>query len=429
MNLAQRDHACIWHPYTPHSTSLPVPIVRGEGVYLIDEQGKKYIDAISSWWVNTHGHAHPYIAEKVSQQLKTLEHVIFAGFTHQPAVELAERLLRILPLHQSRIFYSDNGSTAVEVALKMAIQYWSNKGMRKTKIIAFEEAYHGDTFGAMSVSARSGFTGPFTSLLFDVISIPIPEKGNEEKSFARFRTAISLHQKEIAAFIFEPLVLGAAGMRMYEASALDELIRICKQENILCIADEVMTGFGRTGTLFACDQLQEEPDIICLSKGLTGGTMAMGVTSCTDSIYAAFHSTDRAHTFYHGHSYTANPLACTAALASLDLLLSNDCRSNIDRIATFMHSLAQRLQLLPSFTRVRYTGTILAMDVVTTEPTTYFHSLRDRLYHYFLERGILLRPLGNTIYLMPPYCISDEELTYMTDQLLALNAELQNLEL
>ncbi len=423
MNLANRDSNVIWHPYTHRSndelnpTDLPIPIVKGEGVYLFDENGNKYIDAISSWWVNIHGHAHPYIAAKVSEQLKTLEHVIFAGFTHQPAVELAERLLHILPSNQSKVFYSDNGSTAVEVSLKMAIQYWSNKGFKKEKIIAFDNAYHGDTFGAMSVSARSGFTKPFSSLLFEVIHIPVPINGNEDESFTKLRAEILNHQNEIAAFIFEPLVLGAGGMLMYEATALDQLISICKKNEILTIADEVMTGFGRTGKLFASDHLQQQPDIICLSKGLTGGTMPMGITTCTATIFNAFTSEDRSKTMYHGHSYTANPLACTAALASLDLLLKEECQQNIQRISTYMQTLANQLQSFPSFTNIRCTGTIIAVDVVTNEETSYFNSFRDRLYHFFLSKGILLRPLGNTVYIMPPYCISNNDLYYISTAL------------
>jgi adenosylmethionine---8-amino-7-oxononanoate aminotransferase len=415
MNLAQRDHNSIWHPYTQRKAQnnpaeLPIPIVSGKGVYLFDEQGNRYIDAISSWWVNIHGHAHPYIAEKVSAQLHTLEHVIFAGFTHQPAVELAERLLEILPSGQSKVFYSDNGSTAVEVALKMAIQYWANNGTQKQKIIAFENAYHGDTFGAMSVSARSGFTKPFAHLLFEVIHIPVPVKGKEEAAFTKLRAEILNHKDKIAAFIFEPLVLGAGGMLMYDNIALDQLISICKKNQILTIADEVMTGFGRTGTLFASDQLQQQPDIICLSKGLTGGTMPMGITTCTDQIFNAFISDETTKTLYHGHSYTANPIACTAALASLDLLLKEECTKNIQRISKHLRSMAENLRNTTSLTNIRCTGTILALDVVTNEHTSYFNSLRDRLYHFFLKRGIILRPLGNTLYIMPPYCINEDDL-------------------
>lgn len=416
MNLAQRDSQCIWHPYTHHSTDkndLPIPIVSAEGVYLYDDAGNRYIDAISSWWVNIHGHAHPYIAEKVSEQLRTLEHVIFSGFTHLPAVELAERLLKILPGNQSKVFYSDNGSTAVEVALKMAVQYWSNKGFKKEKIIAFEHAYHGDTFGSMSVSSRSGFTKPFSSLLFDVIHIPLPEKGTEEITYTKLRAEILNHKSKIAAFIFEPLVLGAGGMLMYEATALDELISICRQNEIITIADEVMTGFGRTGKLFASEYLHHQPDIICLSKGLTGGTMPMGVTTCTKTIFDAFVSDDRTKTFYHGHSYTANPLACTAALASLDLLLTEECRGNIERITVCMKTLAITLQQYESLKSIRTTGTILAFDFKSSDQTSYFNSLRDQLYTFFLSKGILLRPLGNTVYIMPPYCISDDDLHFI----------------
>jgi adenosylmethionine-8-amino-7-oxononanoate aminotransferase len=422
MNLAQRDHNCIWHPYTQRKSEnnageFPIPIVKGKGVFLFDEQGKTYIDAVSSWWVNIHGHAHPYIAEKISTQLHTLEHVIFAGFTHQPAVELAERLLEMLPSRQSKVFYSDNGSTAVEVALKMAIQYWANNGIQKKKIIAFEDAYHGDTFGAMSVSGRSGFTKPFSHLLFDVIHIPVPVKGNEEAAYTKLRAEILNHKDQIAAFIFEPLVLGAGGMLMYSNIALDHLISICKKNQILTIADEVMTGFGRTGTLFASEQLQQQPDIICLSKGLTGGTMPMGITTCRKQIFNAFISAETTKTFYHGHSYTANPLACTAALASLDLLLTDECRLNIDRISKHLQSMALSLQKNPSFRSLRYTGTILAMDVVTPEETSYFNSLRNRIYNFFLNKGMIIRPLGNTIYIMPPYCIEEKELNYIAEQL------------
>lgn len=411
MSLSSRDQHVIWHPYTQMQlSSPPVGIIKGEGVFLIDEGGKKYIDAISSWWVNIHGHAHPYIAEKVAEQLKKLEHTIFAGFTHEPAVELAERLIKILPANQSKIFYSDNGSTAVEVAVKMALQYWSNKGQQKNKLIAFEHAYHGDTFGAMSVSARSSFTDPFSSLLFDVIRIPFPAKGAEEITIQKLKEQIDCNPEQIAAFIFEPLVLGAGGMLMYDAGTLQELINICKQNSILTIADEVMTGFGRTGKLFAGEYLETPPDIICLSKAITGGTMPLGVTSCMQEIFDAFLSTDRSKTFFHGHSYTANPVACCAALASLDLLMKEECLQNIQRIAEKHLSFVERNSDSLVLKNLRSTGTILAMDFSTAEQTSYFNSLRDRLYNYFMDKGIILRPLGNTIYVMPPYCITDDEL-------------------
>ncbi len=416
MNLSARDQQVIWHPYTQMQISdPPVAIIKGEGTYLFSEDGKKYIDAVSSWWVNIHGHAHPYIAQKVVEQLTKLEHVIFAGFTHEPAVQLAENLLSILPKNQSKIFYSDNGSTATEVAIKMALQYWRNQGIKKNKIIAFEHAYHGDTFGAMSVSGRSAFTKPFEELLFDVIHAPVPLKDEEENAIHEFLQAIEKNKDEIAAFIFEPLVLGAGGMLMYDETVLNELIKICRQHSILTIADEVMTGFGRTGKYFAVDHLDYQPDIICLSKGVTGGTMPLGVTSCAEEIYNAFLSNDRSKTFFHGHSYTANPVACSAALASFDLLIKDECKQNIQRIADNHLLFIEKNKNNSLFKNLRSKGTILAVDIVSGEETSYFNTLRDKLYTYFLERGVILRPLGNTVYVMPPYCINNDDLGYVYD--------------
>ena len=408
-SLSARDQEFIWHPYTQmKTTAAPIAITKGRGAMLYSDDGKSYIDAISSWWVNLHGHAHPYIAEKVHNQFQTLEHVIFAGFTHQPAVDLAERLLRILPGKQSRVFYSDNGSTAVEVALKMAIQYWHNQGTKKTKIIVLENSYHGDTFGAMSISARSAFTNAFGGLLFDVLTLPFPS--DEEKACSELHKIISNHQEEIAAFIFEPLVLGTAGMKMYAACTLNKLISICRQNSVVTITDEVMTGFGRTGKIFATDYLNVHADIICLSKGLTGGTMALGVTTCNEEIYSAFLSDDAAKTLFHGHSYTANPLACAAANASLDLLLDDKCLKDINRIAEMQAEFADTLKMSANTENVRNLGTILAFEVATKAGNSYFSSIRDNLYEFFISEGILLRPLGNTLYIMPPYCITNEEL-------------------
>ncbi len=329
-SLSERDAKVIWHPYTQHQNlELPIPIVKGNGALLFDEAGNSYIDAISSWWVNIHGHANPYIAEKIFLQAQMLEQVIFTNFTHEPAVQLAERLISILPGKPAKIFYSDNGSTAVEVALKMAIQFWINKGVTgRNKILAFEHAYHGDTFGAMSVSGRGLFTNAFRNLLFDVEYIETPDEGNLEdiKSF------VQSHQENIAAFIYEPLLQAAGGMRMYEAKHMDRLLEFVRSQEILCIADEVLTGFGRTGTLFACESLHHPADIICLSKGLTGGFMALGATACSQTVFDAFLSDDRTKTFFHGHSFTANPLACTAGLASLDLLLEKSCLNRIKEI-------------------------------------------------------------------------------------------------
>ena len=413
-SLTERDQAVIWHPYTQmQNATPPIPIIRGEGVYLIAENGKRYLDAVSSWWVNIHGHAHPYIAEKVAEQLKTLEHVIFAGFTHPTAVELAERLLDILPSGQSRVFYSDNGSTAVEVALKMCFQYWSNQGQSRTKVLAFHNSYHGDTFGAMAVSARSAFTQPFEKLLFDVEFIDIPDKEN----IAVLKSLLSALSSDLAAFIFEPLVQGAGGMQMYKAEYLDQLIAHCKSEGILTIADEVMTGFGRTGKLFASDHLLQQPDLMCFSKGLTGGTMALGVTTCSQIIYEAFLSEDKLKTLFHGHSFTANPIACSAALASLDILLRPETIAGIKRISDGHHGFATKIAHHPKVRELRQTGTILALEWETGEDTSYFNCLRDNLYHYFLKEGIILRPLGNIIYIMPPYCITNDQLHYIYNKI------------
>ncbi|TKC58448.1 adenosylmethionine--8-amino-7-oxononanoate transaminase [Pedobacter hiemivivus] len=411
MSLVARDAQVIWHPYTQMKNPLPhIPIVRGEGVYLFDETGKKYIDAVSSWWVNIHGHAHPYIAAKVAEQLNTLEHVIFAGFTHEPAVQLAERLLPLLPGKQSKVFYSDNGSTAVEVALKMCLQYWVNTGKQvRKKIIAFKEAYHGDTFGAMSVSGRSIFTDPFNQLLFDVEFIELPNAQNIEQ----LKSRINYLSNEVACFIFEPMVLGASGMLMYEAQYLDELLESCQKHGILTIADEVMTGFGRTGKYFSCEALTNKPDIFCLSKGLTGGTMPMGVTTCNHKIFDAFLSDDKLKTLYHGHSFTANPVACAASLASLDILLNPETLLNIQRVEAQHSGFAESIKGHPKLKDIRQAGTILAMEWETGNDTSYLSGLRDKLYLYFLERGIVLRPLGNVLYILPPYVISNEDLAYI----------------
>jgi adenosylmethionine-8-amino-7-oxononanoate aminotransferase len=416
--LTERDRQSIWHPYTQHQGMIsPIPVTRGEGSLLFDEKGNPYIDAISSWWVSIHGHGHPYIAKKVYEQALKLEQVIFTGFTHEPAIELAERLLGLLPGDCSKIFYSDNGSTAVEVALKMALQYWKNQEgaaeptaaardpSRRRKILAFSHAYHGDTFGAMSVSGRGLFTAAFGDHLFETIFIDEPATGN----IGELRSRVRAHGDEIACFIYEPLLQGAGGMRVYEAALLDQLLDTIREEGILCIADEVLTGFGRTGKLFAGEYLQNKPDMICLSKGLTGGMMALGVTAATDKIFSGFLSEDKTKTFFHGHSFTANPLACSAALASLDLLQNEDCLSRIARIADRHRSFAGELKNFPCARNIRTLGTVLAFEIDAGKDE-YLNSIGARITREALSKGIYLRPLGNTLYLMPPYCITEEEL-------------------
>lgn len=392
----------VWYPFMQMATApKPIIILKGKGTLIYDDKGKAYIDAISSWWVNLHGHANKKIAKAVSEQLTVLEHVIFSGFTHQPAEELAEKIIGILPKGFSKMFYSDNGSTAVEVALKMAIQYHANSNQKKLKIIALEGSYHGDTFGAMSVGERGIFNKPFHDLMFEVQFFDI-----QKQSVAQFE---KLCIKDVAAFIFEPLVQGAGGMLMHDEKILDELLSIAKKNDIICIADEVMTGFGRTGKLFAINYLKQLPDIICLSKGITGGTMALGATVCNQKIFDAFYDIDKSKTFYHGHSYTANPLACTAALASFEILKSKQCLSNIDNISKQHLQFVKKLKNLPNVENVRCRGTILAFEV-KDKNSGYLSPIRDRLYHGFLDMGVLLRPLGNTVYIMPPYVITDKQL-------------------
>ncbi|SNR34612.1 adenosylmethionine--8-amino-7-oxononanoate transaminase [Hymenobacter mucosus] len=412
-SLANRDHAVLWHPYTQMQTApLPIPIVRGEGSWLIAEDGTRYLDGISSWWVNLHGHAHPHIAERVSEQLQTLEHVLFAGFTHPTAVELAEQLLALLPENQARVFYSDNGSTAVEVALKMVLQYFHNLGQPERRtFLCFRDSYHGDTFGAMAVSSRGAFTQPFWPLLFEVEFIDVPVPGREAEVLAQLHTALT--RPNVAGFIFEPLVLGTAGMVMYSPAVLTEMIRSCHQHGVLCISDEVMTGFGRTGPLFASSLLTEQPDIMCFSKGLTGGTLAMGLTTCAAPIYEAFLSDDKMRALFHGHSYTANPVACAAALASLELTRAERCTQQRQAIEDAHAAFRREIEMLPGIRQVRHRGTILAVEYDPGEGTSYFSRLRDAFYQLAIDSHVVLRPLGNVVYLLPPYCTTAEELTLL----------------
>ncbi|MCI0650247.1 MAG: adenosylmethionine--8-amino-7-oxononanoate transaminase [Planctomycetes bacterium] len=421
---AARDRRAIWHPYTQmHTADPPLVIARGEGAYLIAEDGRRYLDGISSWWTNLHGHAHPAIAARIAAQAAALEHVIFAGCTHAPAIELAERLLAILPKNQARIFYSDDGSTAVETALKMALQYWAQRGdargeargEARRRFVALRGAYHGDTFGAMSVSDRGAFARPFEDLLFETAFIELPSGARLGQ--ARADLERELAKGGVAAFIFEPLLQGAAGFRTYPAAALDELIALARRHGALAIADEVLTGFGRTGKLFAADHLREAPDIVCMSKGLTGGAMALGATSCTNEIFEAFLSEDRRRAFLHGHSYSGNPIACAAALASLDLLLAAECRERIAMIARSHAEFARRARGHARVREARSLGTALALELElhAAGDESYFAEIGPRLARFYLERGILLRPLGNVAYTLPPYCVTEAELHRIYD--------------
>jgi adenosylmethionine-8-amino-7-oxononanoate aminotransferase len=409
MSLSQRDQKHNWHPYTQHKTASPaVAVVKGEGALLWDENGKEYIDAIASWWVNPYGHSNKYMADAIYKQLSTLEHVLFGGFTHEPVVVLSEKLMEILPSNQKKLFYSDNGSTAVEVAIKTALQYNYNKGIKKTKIIAFEDAFHGDTFGAMATSGITFFTEAFKGSLLEVVRVPIPTKGNEDKALAVLNDFLSTNA--CAAFIFEPLVLGAAGMVMYSPEVLDKMIALCKEHSVFTIADEVMTGFGKTGKNFATDYLLNKPDMMCLSKALTGGTIPMAITTFTQEIYDGFYDDDINKALFHGHTFTANPTGCAAALASLELLQMPEMQTNIKRVNHCHLDFENKIKNHPKVRTTRVLGVIFALEIKSDKKESYYGTLRNKLYYFFIENGVILRPVGNVVYVLPPYVITNCQL-------------------
>lgn len=409
MNLSEKDSQYLWHPYTQHKTAaLPIAIEKGKDALLWDENGKEYIDAIASWWVNPFGHSNTFIADAIYKQLTTLEHVLFGGFTHSPAIQVAERLMEILPSNQQKIFFSDNGSTSVEVAIKVALQYFFNKGEKRTTIIAFENAFHGDTFAAMAASGISFYTQAFEGMFIDVVRIPVPIKGQEEASYQALRDVIKKHN--CAGFIFEPLVQGAAGMVMYEPEALDVLIRICKENGVMTIADEVMTGFGKTGKNFACDYIQEQPDMMCLSKALTGGTIPMAITTFTQDLFDAFYDDDINKALFHGHTFTANPTGCAAALASLELLHSAEIQESIARVNQRHLAFQEHISKHSRVKTTRVLGTIFALEITIENEESYYGSMRTKLYNFFIEKGVILRPVGNIVYILPPYIITDAQL-------------------
>jgi|YNPMSStandDraft_2_1061718.scaffolds.fasta_scaffold05125_3 adenosylmethionine-8-amino-7-oxononanoate aminotransferase len=411
----------IWHPFNQYSLNAEFPLIKfGKGVYLYDEQNRPIIDAISSWWVNLHGHANPFIAEAIYKQALQLEQVIFANFTHEPAETLAKNLLPLLPGKMDYLFFSDNGSTSTEVAIKIAVQYFHNQGIRKNIILAFENAYHGDTFGAMSVSGRNIFNLPFIDMLFEVIFLPTPNMENIDDILERCQQICKTRQ--VAALIVEPLVQAAGGMIFYEARFLDEILSLIKKNDVIFIADEVMTGFGRTGTLFSCDQLNQKPDIICLSKGITGGFLPLGVTACKSYIFDAFCSSEFHKTFFHGHSYTANPLACAAANASLKLTLQPETKSSWQLIENQHMEFSNMVKNHPKLKNVRYLGTIWAAEI--EQPKSSYENPMSYLWaKKAIEKGVLLRPLGNTLYILPPYCISTNELHQVYDVILQILEE------
>lgn len=409
MNLSERDQKYLWHPYTQHKTAqLPIAITKGEGALVWDENGKEYIDAIASWWVNPYGHSNVFIADAIYKQLTTLEHVLFGGFTHEPAVVLSEKLMEILPSNQKKLFFSDNGSTAVEVAIKVAMQFFFNKSEKRTTIVAFENAFHGDTFAAMAASGISFFTEAFNGAMIDVVRIPVPIKGQEKVSYEELKKAIS--NNNVAGFIFEPLVQGAAGMIMYEPETLDQLIQICNENNVFTIADEVMTGFGKTGKTFACDYLKKQPDMMCLSKALTGGTIPMAITTFTQDLFEGFYSDDINKALFHGHTFTANPTGCAAALASLELLQTNEMQQNLERINQSHLQFQKKIENHPKVKTTRVLGVIIAIELKTESQESYYGNLRNKLYNFYIENGVILRPIGNIIYVLPPYIITKTQL-------------------
>ncbi len=424
-DLIARDRACLWHPYTQMLTApSPLPIVRGEGAYLYTEDGRRILDGISSWWVNIHGHSHPKLNEALAAQARQLEHVIFAGCTHKPAVELAEQLVEVLPKGLTRVFYSDNGSTAIEVALKLARQYWHNRGeSARQMFIALDHAYHGDTVGAMSVSERSNFTAPFEPFLFTVkrahepycyrCPVGLDRNSCQIECLNSLETQLKENGSAVAGVLVEPMLQGVGGMIVWPSEFLDGVRRLCDTYQTLMLADEVLTGFGRTGRMFACEHAAITPDIICLSKAVTGGYLPLGVTAATEAIYEGFLSEDRQKTFFHGHSYAANPLACAVGVASLALFRENNVMARIGELEQQLRAGLEPLRHLPHVGDVRVIGGVGAVELVSDAATKtaggYLDQIGPRLAKAFLEHDLLIRPLGNLVYFMPPYVISETD--------------------
>jgi adenosylmethionine-8-amino-7-oxononanoate aminotransferase len=407
----------IWHPFTQHALRSRFPkAVRAEGAYIFTADGRRIVDAISSWWVITHGHRHPRIVAAIHAAADTLDQVIFAEYSHEPAQKLAEKLVAAAAPGLAHVFFSDSGSTSVEVALKMALGYWRHGGQPRHRILVMEHSYHGDTVGAMSVGERGPFTEAYEPLLFDVARIPFPAAGRESVTFDALEAHCSAGRS--AALIVEPLVLGAGGMLMYSPAVLAELRNICARHGVLFIADEVMTGWGRTGTMFACQQAGISPDIACYSKGLTGGSLPLAVTLCRREIFAAHYAEDRRRTFFHSSSFTANAIACAAALANLEIWESEPVLARVAALQAMQAKRLERFRDDARFERVRQTGTITAMDVRAPDGG-YFAALGPRLAAAFQAGEVLLRPLGNTLYVLPPYCVTEDDLDRVYGAILA----------
>ncbi|MBA1185775.1 adenosylmethionine--8-amino-7-oxononanoate transaminase [Stutzerimonas nitrititolerans] len=425
----QRDLAVLWHPCTQmkdHEQLPLIPIRRGEGVWLEDFDGKRYIDAVSSWWVNVFGHSNPRINQRIKNQLDQLEHVMLAGFSHQPVVELSERLVALTPPGLERVFYTDNGSTGIEVALKMSFHYWRNSGQpTKQRFVTLTNSYHGETVAAMSVGDVALFTDTYKPLLLDTFKVPSPDcylrpegmswEEHSRNMFAHMERTLAEHHREIAAVIVEPLIQGAGGMRMYHPVYLKLLREACDRHDVHLIHDEIAVGFGRTGTMFACEQAGITPDFLCLSKALTGGYLPMAAVLTTDKLYQAFYddySTLRA--FLHSHTYTGNPLACAAALATLDIFEQDNVIEANKALAARMATATAHLVDHPHVAEVRQTGMALAIEMVADKARKTPYPWQERrglkVYEHALQRGALLRPLGSVVYFLPPYTITEEQI-------------------
>ncbi|WP_136482077.1 adenosylmethionine--8-amino-7-oxononanoate transaminase [Cognatitamlana onchidii] len=407
MTLKERDKKHLWHPLTQHKLHPDaIAITKAKDCILTDENGNEYIDAIASWYTCMYGHCNDYITSRVSNQMQQLDQVVFSGFTHEPAIKLSEALIEILPENQNKLFFSDNGSSSVEIGIKMALQYHFNRGEKRNTLIAFEDGFHGDTFGAMSVSGLSVYNGPFADFFLNVKRIPTPNGKNLQTIITSLENIIG-HNK-VAGFVYEPLVQGAAAMSMHCAADLDEILKFCKKHSIITVADEVMTGFGKTGKYFASLHLESKPDVMCLSKALTGGLLPMALTTCSQDIYDAFYSDDLSKGLFHGHTYSANPLACTAALASIDLLKSETIQANIKTIIKSHEAFGQKIAQHHKVKSIRQTGIIFALDLDIKMER--YGNLRDKLFNFFMNKGVFLRPLGNTIYIQAPYTIAEKQL-------------------
>lgn len=407
MTLKDRDKKHLWHPLTQHQLHPEaLAITKAKACILTDEDGNEYIDAIASWYTCMYGHCNKYITSRVYNQMQQLDQVVFSGFTHEPAIKLSEALVKILPENQNKIFFSDNGSTSVEIGIKMALQYHFNKGDKRDTLIAFEDGFHGDTFGAMSVSGLSVYNGPFEDFFLDVKRIPVPNGENHDAILELLKEIIT--NNKVASFVYEPLVQGAAAMSMHNAEGLESILKFCKANHIITIADEVMTGFGKTGKHFASLHMETKPDIMCLSKALTGGLLPMALTTCSQNIYDTFLSDDISKGLFHGHTYSANPLACTAALASIELLQTEAIQNNIKDIISAHEAFGRKTKNHLKVKSVRQLGVIFALDL-NIEMKRY-GNLRDKLFKFFMDHGVFLRPLGNTIYIQAPYVITKKQL-------------------